>query len=44
MMVSASELTTFLRSFTDAYAAWMQPLNLQHQLPPNGLEDRKSVV
>ena len=38
MMVSASELTTFLRSFTDAYAAWMQPLNLQHQLPPNGLD------
>ena len=37
-MVTASEMTAFLRHFSDAYAAWMQPMNLQHQLPANGLD------
>ncbi len=38
MVVTASEVGAFLRRFSDAYAAWMQPLNQQHQLPPNGLD------
>ncbi len=38
MVVTASEIGAFLRRFSDAYAAWMQPLNQQHQLPPNGLD------
>ena len=37
-MISASEMNVFLRCFSDTYAAWMQPLNQQHQLPPNGLD------
>ncbi len=38
MVVTASEVGAFLRRFSDAYAAWMQPLNQQHHLPPNGLD------
>ena len=38
MMVTASEMTAFLRHFADAYAAWMQPLNRRYQLPANGLD------
>ncbi len=38
MVVTASEVGAFLRRFSDAYATWMQPLNQQHQLPPNGLD------
>ena len=38
MMVTASEMTAFLRHFADAYALWMQPLNRLYALPPNGLD------
>ena len=38
MMVTASEMTAFLRHFAEAYALWMQPLNRLHDLPPNGLD------